>query len=104
MTKELTLTQLFHLPPDIERRLEDKTFVGIDFGTSTTVVSVAGYNKELQQIECTPVELEQKLSDGAILESYLLPSVLAINDKGKLLVGQGAYDLKDNPNYTCWRN
>lgn len=104
MTKELTLTQLFHLPPDIERRLEDKTFVGIDFGTSTTVVSVAGYNKELQQIECTPVELEQKLSDGAILESYLLPSVLAINDKGKLLVGQGAYDLKDNPNYIFGEN
>jgi molecular chaperone DnaK (HSP70) len=104
MVKELTLKQLFHLPSDIEHRLEDKTFVGIDFGTSTTVVSVAGYNKDLQQIECEPVELEQTLPDKAKIESYILPSVLAVNDEGKLLVGQGAYELKDDPNYIFGEN
>lgn len=104
MADELTLKQLYQLPENAASILGDKTFVGIDFGTSTTVVSVARYNEETKQIETEPLDLAQTMPDGAKVESYILPSVIAINDKGKLLVGQGAYALKGNPNYIFGEN
>lgn len=94
----LTLKQLFQIPQDVQQRLADKTFVGIDFGTSTTVVSVASYNSLSQQVECESLDLEQMLPDGTITENQLLPTVMAFNGK-QLLVGEGAYQLKGNPDY-----
>jgi molecular chaperone DnaK len=92
---ELTITKLF---PDSKQKefsesLLEKTYVGIDFGTSTTVVSIAYLNKKLGVIESKSIDLNQKLYDGAIHKSYKIPTMLAYIDD-QLLVGEGANKLK----------
>lgn len=69
------------------------TFIGIDFGTSTTVVSVAIIDKETKEILTTPIRLNQRLYDGAIMSSEKIPTVIAWHNQ-QLLVGKGAADLK----------
>jgi molecular chaperone DnaK (HSP70) len=69
------------------------TFVGIDFGTSTTVVSVATIDKTTKEIMTAPIWLNQKLYDGAIMSSEKVPTVIAWYNQ-QLLVGKGAADLK----------
>ena len=96
MADNLKLTQLFQFPQDTIQRLDGKTFVGIDFGTSTTVVSIASYDSAKKTIQCESLQLEQMLTGGTRTESELLPTVMAKTDRG-LLVGQGAYELKGNP-------
>jgi molecular chaperone DnaK (HSP70) len=71
------------------------TFVGIDFGTSTTVVSIATISKETCEITIFPIWLNQKLYDGAIMSSEKIPTVIAWYNQ-QLLVGKGAADLKYN--------
>lgn len=102
--KKLSLNQLFQIPTDSTENQKGKTFVGIDFGTSTTVVSVARYNDRSKQVECATLHLVQKEADGNIVESELMPSVIAINHDGSPLVGEGAYKLKGNPAYTFGEN
>jgi molecular chaperone DnaK (HSP70) len=69
------------------------TFIGIDFGTSTTVVSIATINRETMELSTKPVWLNQKLYDGATMSSEKIPTVIALYN-GLLLVGKGAADLK----------
>jgi len=69
------------------------TFVGIDFGTSTTVVSVATIDKTTKEILTAPIWLNQRLYDGAIMSSEKIPTVIAWYNQ-QLLVGKGAADLK----------
>ena len=101
---ELSLKELFRIPDNAKEKLANKTFVGIDFGTSTTVVSVASFNTDEKRIECSTLHLQQKLRDGAIMTGELLPSVIAIGSNGGFLVGQGAYELKGNPEYISGKN
>ena len=86
MVRALTLTHLFNMPPDAKALVAGKTFVGIDFGTSTTVVSVAGLD-ENGDIRSECLHLAQRGADGAMIEAELLPTVIAINDRNKLIVG-----------------
>lgn len=69
------------------------TFVGIDFGTSTTVVSIATKENGEEKIKTLPIKLTQILEDGTIYQSEKLPSVIAWYN-GRLLVGEGASNLK----------
>ncbi len=69
------------------------TFIGIDFGTSTTVVSVATIDKKTQEILTTPIWLNQRLPDGGKMSSEKIPTVIAWYNQ-QLLVGKGAADLK----------
>ena len=69
------------------------TFVGIDFGTSTTVVSVASMSAASREIETEILWIPQKAADGTEIKSGILPSVIACVDKN-ILVGAGAADLK----------
>lgn len=101
---ELTLKGLFRVPENANEKLANKTFVGIDFGTSTTVASIAFYNSIEKRIECNTLHLQQKMRDGAIMSGELLPSVIALGKNGGFLVGQGAYELKGNPEYVFGKN
>jgi hypothetical protein len=69
------------------------SFIGIDFGTSTTVVSIATIDRETKEIITKPIWLNQKLDDGAIMSSEKIPTVIAWFNN-QLLVGKGAADLK----------
>lgn len=82
------------LPSALNTQLATKaTFVGIDFGTSTTVVSIATKENGEEIIKTLPIKLTQILEDGAIYQSEKLPSVIAWYN-GRLLVGEGASNLK----------
>ncbi len=70
----------------------NETYVGIDFGTSTTIASICSID-ENKHIKTTPISFKQSLADGRFYEHYLLPSVIALVDN-RLLIGKGAYDLK----------
>ena len=65
------------------------SFIGIDFGTSTTVISlfVNGFKKP------KIIELKQKLHDGSVITSYKIPTMIAFY-KNSLLFGEGANRLK----------
>lgn len=82
------------LPSALNTQLATKaTFVGIDFGTSTTVVSIATIENGEEKINALPIKLTQILEDGTIYQSEKLPSVIAWYN-GRLLVGEGASNLK----------
>lgn len=82
------------LPIISEAKLDKgSTFVGIDFGTSTTVVSIASQVNGEKKIKTLPIKLTQILEDGTKYQSEKLPSVIAWFN-GKLLVGEGASNLK----------
>ncbi|MBO7144954.1 MAG: Hsp70 family protein [Salinivirgaceae bacterium] len=76
-----------------EALMKGATYVGIDFGTSTTVVSIASIVNGEQKIKSFPIRLTQILEDGTRYESEKMPSVIAWYNK-KLLVGEGASNLK----------
>lgn len=70
----------------------EKTYVGIDFGTSTTVVSLAYFNNE-RKIKTKTLILNQKLSDSTIFKSDKIPSMIAWHNN-QLLVGEGAKEVR----------
>ena len=101
MSEPLRLTKLFHIDEASGHFSQDTTYIGIDFGTSTTVVSLASYNSLTKEIDCRSLLLPQKDRFGAEMYGELFPTVIAVNQKtGKPIYGQGAYDLKWNPDYT----
>ncbi|WP_372947824.1 Hsp70 family protein [Mariniphaga sp.] len=92
---DLTIDRL--LPSKLSENVFNQqfTFVGIDFGTSTTVVSVATMSPETKKIDTEVLWIPQKAADGTEIKSGILPSVIACVDKN-ILVGSGAADLKFN--------
>lgn len=94
MPKSNILSLESMLPSALNTQLATKaTFVGIDFGTSTTVVSIATKENGEEKIKVLPIKLTQILEDGTIYQSEKLPSVIAWYN-GRLLVGEGASNLK----------
>lgn len=93
VTVKSLLPQTQHLPT------LEKTYVGVDFGTSTTVVSMAYFDRQSHSIKVDTIPIEQKMEDGAVTTSLLVPSVIALYNN-RLLVGDGASYLK----YTLPRN
>ncbi|MBW4512190.1 MAG: Hsp70 family protein [Scytonematopsis contorta HA4267-MV1] len=76
----------------IYNRLANATYVGIDFGTSTTTVSYSVIDDEMP-VKTEPMPIPQLLPDGRIYESHLVPTVIAWHNE-QLLVGVGASSLK----------
>ena len=73
--------------------MRGKTYIGIDFGTSTTVVSIASYDESNNLIHTNSLRMKQKLTDGTIHSSDIVPSVIAWTNK-QIFVGEGASQLK----------
>jgi molecular chaperone DnaK (HSP70) len=69
------------------------TYIGVDFGTSTTVVSIATGDPKLGNLTSKAIELNQKLYDGGIYKNYKIPTMVGWYNS-TLLVGQGANDFK----------
>ena len=73
--------------------INQTTYIGIDFGTSTTVVSLAYFDWQEKQVKTQTLRLNQKLSDGAIYKSDKIPSMIAWHGQ-QLLVGEGASQIR----------
>lgn len=87
----------------VRDRLQNTTFVGIDFGTSTTVASYATLGDEATPIKTEPIPIPQQLPDGRRHEHHLVPSVVAWSGE-HLFVGIGAKRLKSRltPGRNVW--
>lgn len=92
MNNNLTLRSM--VPGDYSSVSGSKTFIGIDFGTSTTVVSIAAYDPSTNSLSVKPIRIRQLLEDGTICEGEKLPTVIAWYKEKLLLVGEGASNLK----------
>lgn len=81
--------------PAISNTKVDKgtTYIGIDFGTSTTVITHATFDNGEKKINTIPIRIHQYLEDGTEYESEKLPSVIAFF-QNIILVGEGASRLK----------
>ena len=76
----LTLDKLFHLPNHQNLSSGDTTYVGIDFGTSTTVVSIANFNANSGSVACSSLILPQSDKNGNTMEGELYPCLLYTSD------------------------
>ncbi len=88
---------------DANNYLREKTFVGIDFGTSTTVVSLARIANGKIVTETIPIL--QKDEHGFEARRPLIQSAIALR-KNRLLFGVHAYELKCEliKNETIWHS
>ncbi len=79
------------------------TYVGIDFGTSTTVVTLAYFDPNEKKIKTRTMGLNQKMADGAIYNSEKIPTMIAWYNN-EILVGEGAKEirLKREKNKNIW--
>ena len=103
MSTELTIKKLLPLRTNeiIDSKIADiknTSFVGVDFGTSNTVVSISTLDEANGNINTNSINIKQKLSDGAIYSSYKIPTTIAYFNN-QLLVGEGAYQLKHKLKY-----
>ncbi len=87
-------TSLVNLPPgSVTKCLETTAYIGIDFGTSTTVVSAVQLNPTTGLTTLNPLAIAQPTQYGDLIEHYLVDSVLT-QHKGKVLFGTEAARLK----------
>lgn len=73
--------------------ITQKTYIGIDFGTSTTVVSLAYYDPVNKSIKTKTLSLNQKLADTTIYKSEKIPTMIAWHNN-QLLIGEGAKEIR----------
>lgn len=106
MSNELSIQQLLPEVNDrtvIENKIQGSTFIGIDFGTSTTVVSYAIVGDNNTPIKTNAIPIRQLNFDGNTLSHHLVPSCIAYQNH-QLYVGQGAKMLKSKlqPDQNIW--
>lgn len=94
--KELGFTAIYR-PLDFKNLdandfIHKKIFIGIDFGTSSTVISTAQLVDG--KILIKPIPIKQKDHSGYDTRNPLVPSVISLVDGKKLLVGIHAADHK----------
>jgi len=84
-----------------QQLLAEKTFIGIDFGTSTTVASYVQFDAESGALTAIPIPVKQYDDLGRCIEDHHVASCIAWTG-ADLLVGQGAARLKSE--YESERN
>ena len=91
------------LEPDLLKKIGTSTYVGIDFGTSTSVVSIAVIGSDGQALGTKALEIKQYDELGREIHSHLVDTCLAWF-KNKLLFGVGASALKQElaANQSIW--
>lgn len=72
--------------------IHKKIFIGIDFGTSSTVVSTAQLVDG--NIKIKPIPIKQKDNSGSVTSNPLVPSIISFVNGNRLLVGVHAADHK----------
>lgn len=96
MNGDLLLRNFFPRNQDIGvlgTLLSQTTYVGIDFGTSTTVVSYAKINADGRFVTTEVMTLKQPTLDGGYIEDHIVPSILAWYNE-TLFWGKEARKLK----------
>lgn len=91
----LTLDKL--LPVKSSRLPAQKhTYIGLDFGTSTTVVSL--FEGGETSVLVSPIQIFQQQRNGAIIQDSRIPTCLAFSTKyNELYFGAGAYEARFSP-------
>jgi molecular chaperone DnaK len=90
-----------------ETDILNTNYIGIDFGTSTTVISIATYDNATSTFKTRTISIEQELINGIKHTSEKIPTVIAYLKaigKNKIIVGQGAADLKHDANFKLGKN
>jgi len=101
MSSELNILNLL---PDVKNtsivrdKLRNSTFIGIDFGTSTTVVSYTIFGNDNTPIKTEVMPIRQLNVDGSCTETHIVPSCIAWYDN-RLFIGQAAKQLKSKLTY-----
>ena len=81
---------------DVVSRLDkaqSDAFIGVDFGTSTTVVSLVFRGATGRGIEIRPLTLSQPSQHGGVVRDEIVNTVLAFRND-TLLFGRDAYNLR----------
>ena len=81
------------LSDEARSALAEATYVGIDFGTSTSVASLVSLDPETGALRAIPIPLRQFDRLGREIEHHLVPTCIAWIDEN-LLIGAGAAELK----------
>ncbi len=104
MSNELNLTTLLPHLTDTGDACH-KTFVGIDFGTSTSVASFSVAGNPQNPIRVDTIPCLQQLDNGLTHENYLVPTAIAWY-QDQLLIGAGAHQLKHRlqPGRNLWHS
>ena len=94
---EVSLDFLLHPAehPEVLTALEQQIFVGIDFGTSNTTVTLLRYETTTGRLLAEPFKItqEQRQEEGVYTQkhSHIVPTVIAYDRAGqRLLFGSGA--------------
>lgn len=78
----------------VSKAVKGRTFLGIDFGTSTTVVSAVEVGPA-GAVDVRPLALDQPGEHGDHVQHYLVNTVLANLEK-KLIFGRTAYEMRQS--------
>ena len=76
MSNDLSIFQLLPEVNDkavIENKIQNTTFIGIDFGTSTTVVSYTIIGDSITPLRTSAIPINQLNFDGNIITHHLVP-------------------------------
>lgn len=77
---------------DANNFVHTKSFIGLDFGTSTTVISVAYLDHENLVVKSVPIP--QKDKEGSFYWDALVPTAMALSGKSNFMVGKHAAERK----------